>query len=77
MGNDEIREYYYDLEEFVDELSSISRRYDGKIGKNYLDLIDEIFCDADNEREALQERVQQIENAENEEQRKEDWRLRF
>ena len=58
---DEIREQYYDLEDFVRELQSISNQFEGKVFNCYIDRLNEIWCDADNERERLEETVREIE----------------
>ena len=61
---DEIRELYYDLEEFVREVQDISKHFKGKVIDDYIDRLDTIWCDADNERESLEKAVEEIEQAE-------------
>ena len=76
-GNDEIVETYYDLEEFIEELQSISKRFDKKIASSYIEQVDSIWCEAENERQLLEERVAEIENAEIREQNLEFERSRI
>lgn len=76
-GNDEIVETYYDLEEFIEELQSISRRFEKKIASSYIEQVDNIWCEAENERQMLEERVSEIENAEMREQNLEFERSRI
>lgn len=67
FNRDDIQEQYYDLEEFIENLQDLSKEFKGKIENSYIEQIDEIWCEAQNEKESLEPLVQQIENEDNEE----------
>ena len=74
---DEIIEQYYDLEDFVREVQDISKHFKGKVIEDYIDRLDAIWCDADNERESLEKAIEEIEQAELREQNLEFERSRI
>lgn len=67
FNRDDIQKQYYDLEEFIENLQDLSNEFKGKIENSYIEQIDEIWCEAQNEKENLEPLVQQIENEDNEE----------
>lgn len=67
FNRDDIQKQYYDLEEFIENLQDLSKEFKGKIENSYIEQIDEIWCEAQNEKESLEPLVQQIENEDNEE----------
>lgn len=71
---DELREEFYDLEDFISELEYLSNHYKNKIDKDYIEQIDETWYQAKKELEELQPIVERIENGENQEQLKEYYR---
>ncbi len=62
---DEIRDKYYDLEDFINELEEIARHYKNKVDNNYIEQIEATYCEAIDEKEELKEIVKKIENEEN------------
>ena len=75
--NDEIVSYYYDLQEFIEDLQDISRHFKKTMPDDYIDPLDEIWCDAQNELEALEKKVIEIEEAEMREQEYQDNMMRI
>jgi flagellar biosynthesis chaperone FliJ len=67
FNRDDIQKQYYDLEEFIENLQDLSKEFKGKIENSYIEQIDEIWCEAQNEKESLEPLVEQIENEDNEE----------
>lgn len=67
FNRDDIQKQYYDLEEFIENLQDLSKEFKGKIEKSYIEQIDEIWCEAQNEKESLEPLVEQIEKEDNEE----------
>lgn len=66
FNRDDIQKQYYDLEEFIENLQDLSKEFKGKIENSYIEQIDEIWCEAQNEKESLEPLVEQIENEDNE-----------
>lgn len=62
---DEIRDKFYDLDEFIEELNSLSNQYKNKVNVDYIEQIDAIWSDACDELEELRQQVERIEKAEN------------
>ena len=71
---DELREEFYNLEDFISELEDISNHYKNKIDKDYIDQIDETWYQAKKELEELQPIIERIENGEKQEQLNEYYR---
>lgn len=67
FNRDEIQKQYYDLEEFIENLQDLSNEFKGKIENSYIEQIDEIWCEAQNEKESLEPLVEQIENEDSQE----------
>lgn len=67
FNRDDIQKQYYDLEEFIENLQDLSKEFKGKIENSYIEQIDEIWCEAQNEKESLEPLVEQIEKEDNEE----------
>lgn len=67
FNRDDIQKQYYDLEEFIENLQDLSKEFRGKIENSYIEQIDEIWCEAQNEKESLEPLVEQIEKEDNEE----------
>ena len=65
FNRDDIQKQYYDLEEFIENLQDLSKEFKGKIENSYIEQIDEIWCEAQNEKESLEPLVEQIENEDN------------
>lgn len=68
---DELEKQFYDLEDFISELESLSNHFKNKLDKDYIEQIDETWYQAKKELEELQPIVERIENGENQEQLKE------
>lgn len=62
---DEIKDKYYDLEDFINDLEELTRHYKNKIDNNYIEQIEATYCEAIDEKEELEEIVKQIEEKEN------------
>lgn len=71
---DKIREEYYDLEDFIEELQGLARDYKGKVDNDYLEQIDALWCEALNHKDELEPIVQRIENEEDRELENEFYR---
>lgn len=71
---DELREKFYDLENFIEELQDLTISYKNKIDSNYIEQIDETWNQATDELEELRQRVEEIERAENKELENEYYR---
>lgn len=67
FNRDDIQKQYYDLEEFIENLQDLSKEFKGKIENSYIEQIDEIWCEAQNEKESLEPLVEQIEKEDNKE----------
>lgn len=66
--NDEIKDKYYDLQEFVEDLEDLIQEYKDKIERNYIEEIEDIWSRVIDDRNDLQKIVDEIE----EEEQKED-----
>ena len=66
--NDEIKDKYYDLQEFVEDLEDLIQKYKDKIERNYIEEIEDIWSRVIDDRNDLQKIVDEIE----EEEQKED-----
>ena len=71
---DELREKFYELENFIEELQDLTISYTNKIDSNYIEQIDETWNQATDELEELRQRVEEIERAENKELENEYYR---
>lgn len=66
--NDEIKDKYYDLQEFVEDLEDLIQEYKDKIERNYIEEIEDIWSRVIDDRNDFQKIVDEIE----EEEQKED-----
>lgn len=71
---EELREKFYNLEEFISELEYISNQYKNKIDQYYIEQIDETCYQAKKDLEELEPIVERIENGEKQELLKEYYR---
>lgn len=62
---DELRDKFYDLEEFIEELQEFTNNYKNKVDNNYIEQIEATWCEASDELEELRPRIEDMEQAEN------------
>lgn len=71
---DELRDKFYDLEDFIIELQDLCNTYKNKVDSNYIEQIEATWCEASDELEDLRPIIEKIENEENTELVNQYWR---
>ena len=76
-SDDEIIDMYYALDEFIADLQSLVRYSEGKIDKYYTDNAEALWCEAQNEKEAIEDFVEKIQKDEKREELRQDYNSRL
>ena len=65
--NDEIKDKYYDLQEFVEDIEDLIEEYKDRIEEKYIEQIQDIWSSMLDEKNDLEKIVNEIEEAEQKE----------